>query len=519
VLVHAQPGGETLTGQLRPLLEVEVSHSWEGALLERAEIDRLLQELKLAAAGGAAPLQLGTMARAAALIDVQVFPDHVQCTVTGVPGAEVIREITYRDRLDAESLATRIASEALTAIRLHRKDPKTPDVAVGSVYCVDPHLRFFTFSREVETALRARLVDIPAVHQVERLFPSALLHELDLGRAGLTVGRFTDFNAPPSDVLVYAECKPQTNQELTALAAILDCTITVLSPTSLFPTLQETLTCAANAPDSLAERAQRLTERAVGLATASLTVGKARSFSAQEFGSFKKQAFRLMPNPPPEGLLFSQSGYSISEQKGTHEELERSLRMLECALLFKGDDTELLVGTSVIIGQLAVFESLSSPAQKKLLASSLALSERAYFLESNYNTCGCFAQAFLYSSKPDLPAMLSASRQILNTRANGYWEHYYIFRAWVTLLSIVPSQEAKVAFIIKESTEEQRKWDLPAIVKLLAIFLPLKTEFAPPFTDPDQHLREAELLIRSDSPLFQLIGHLFALVVRQFEIA
>ena len=53
VLVHAEPGGEALAEPLRALLEVETSQRYEGALLERAEIATVLQELKLSSLLGA----------------------------------------------------------------------------------------------------------------------------------------------------------------------------------------------------------------------------------------------------------------------------------------------------------------------------------------------------------------------------------------------------------------------------------------------------------------------------------
>ena len=96
VLVQAKPGGEALADQLRPLLEAEVSRYWEGGLVERTNIDRLLKDLNRVVTANVPPMQFGVRYLGSALIYILVFPDHIQLFLTGVPGAEAIFPISAR---------------------------------------------------------------------------------------------------------------------------------------------------------------------------------------------------------------------------------------------------------------------------------------------------------------------------------------------------------------------------------------------------------------------------------------
>ena len=134
VLVHAEAGGEALAEPFRALLEVETSRTWEGGLLERAELATVLQEMKLSnllGDAGAAGVQTGKMARAADLVLARVYADKVSVTVTGFPKTDILFEKTYTDRLEPESLATRVTVDVLTALRTHVRDPKTSNISIG----------------------------------------------------------------------------------------------------------------------------------------------------------------------------------------------------------------------------------------------------------------------------------------------------------------------------------------------------------------------------------------------------
>jgi len=537
VLVQAKPGGEALADQLRPLLEAEVSRYWEGGLVERTNIDRLLKDLNRVVTANVPPMQFGVRYLGSALIYILVFPDHIQLFLTGVPGAEAIFDKIYRDRLDAASLATRIASDVLTGLRWHRKDALIPSVAIGPTFCVnpqnphpvyrggkevtewynlrvDPHPQFLAFGRGAETALRARLTANPDIHQVDRLFPSDLLHVATAEHPELRIEHYADFAAPPADVLVYAECHPQANQDLTAPAAMLECTITVLAPTNLFQTLQETFPCAANMPDTLADHAQRLTEKAVGLAADALFYHRYGGIWGPNFNAMKQLSFRLMPNPPRIDYAQHSGNLQISTQLGTPDELTCALRMLECVLLSKGDDTQLLVCAGVVIDRMASSGTMSAGMKNALFECRRVLFERAYYLESNENTCKFYADCFLAGSTTEpTPPALKAARQILNTRENGNWSPSSIERARLLLNSTAPSTDAQLTRIMQDTADEQNKWALGTIGQYLTPYVLPKTNDAITESVLAASNRHAELLIRSDSPIFQYFGHLFAVQI------
>jgi len=440
VLIHADPGAEALADLLRPLLETEASRSWEGRLLERAEIDALLREMKLSAT--ASPegegVQVGKADRATYLLSVQVSAGKVRATVNGFPKTEIVYDGEYRDRLDAESLAVRVAADALKAIKARSLDPRSPYVGIGSVYCVDPHLRFFEFSRAVGLELRTRLGKAEGIRLVERQFPSDLLNELELSRAGVTVGRATDLSAPPADLLCYGECTPQRDQDLNSPGILLDCTLTVVSPTNLIPPRTAQLACKSNDPVALAVRAQGLIEEAAAAARDRLAAGQARGFSAQEFASFKKQAFKLMPSPPMEGgIFYMKGGYRGPDQSGKPEEQERALRMLECAMLFRGDDPPLLDCTAAVLAAMARDGKQPEAVKVALISASMDLVDRAYRLQSDWNTRAFYLgynSPHPFTPTALRPRMLETLRRIWAARQTEPWRQYEIDELFQTLL-------------------------------------------------------------------------------------
>lgn len=433
VLVHEELDGKELTQLLRPLLEAEISNRYEGTMLERAELASLLEEMKLSALlgdatkdGGPAPLQTGGMDKAACLVVARVSPRGVHVTVTGFPKTDILFEGNYNERLEPDSLAERIAGDTLGAIRSQGRDSKLPYVSIGSFYCLDPHRRFLDFSRAAEAELRKQLSEGGQIRLVERMFPSDLLNEFNLARAGMTVTKITDFNAPPADLLIYGECTAQQNQDLNNPGILLDCTIKVISPTDLLPSTSVTVACRSDDVAPLVSRAKALLLETEGKAHARLGAGAERGFSTQEFESFKKQAFRLMPEPPhADGTFFNQNGYNGPHQSGSREEIERALRMLECAALFNGSDTTVLTCTGAILDGLARHARNDTKQQAALRDASMELIERAYRIDSNWNTRG-FYRTFGLDLLTRQEKALLVARHIIETRSSEPWQQFVL---------------------------------------------------------------------------------------------
>jgi hypothetical protein len=141
ILVHHQPDGRDLSDRLQPLLEAEASMQWAGQLVERAELNRLLEELKISASGLIDPnqgLQMGKMLHCDALLTVGARTDAVVAMLSLFPSAAVIYDRTYTERLAPQSLAMNIMADAVGAILRHNREPNTPQVSIGTsngLYC------------------------------------------------------------------------------------------------------------------------------------------------------------------------------------------------------------------------------------------------------------------------------------------------------------------------------------------------------------------------------------------------
>ena len=98
VLVDYEPVDKEFAEKLQSLLEAEAAMQWDGRLVERAEIDKLLDELKLSMSGLADPnnqLRLGKLIQMDCLLTVRAAKDSVKATATLFPSTTIIHEKTY----------------------------------------------------------------------------------------------------------------------------------------------------------------------------------------------------------------------------------------------------------------------------------------------------------------------------------------------------------------------------------------------------------------------------------------
>ena len=361
--------------------------------------------------------------------------------------------------------------------------------------------------------------EVPAVRFVERLFPSDLLSEFNLARGGMTVSQATDFNAPPADLLIYGECTPQKDQDFNNPGLLLDCVITVTSPTNLLASRSATVTCRSNEIAPLIEKSKALLLESIGLAWDSLAKGTQRSFSTREFELFKKQAFRLLPQPPRE-----ENGYGGWKQVGAREELERALRMLECAQLFTGSDTAVLVCTSAVLLELAGIKANNEPVKNALLNASIELANRAYRIESNVNTRGYYANLNLENrwralEMPDIA--LAAARHIWSTRDEEPWSSGTVDAAYIKLIELESNWETKEKLLFDfVPMYEKRQGGLRAVMWAIQ---PWFFSYSMAVGDENNFAKRASLakrLTQTDDLFLQALGHLAAidLAAKQYTV-
>jgi hypothetical protein len=95
VLVSCQPGREDLAGQLESLLEAEMSLQWAGQSVERAQMSKLLEELKMSSSGltdQKSRLKMSQMLHFDCLLAVKVEAESVIARVSLFPSTKVICE-------------------------------------------------------------------------------------------------------------------------------------------------------------------------------------------------------------------------------------------------------------------------------------------------------------------------------------------------------------------------------------------------------------------------------------------
>lgn len=526
VLVRHEPGGGDLADMLQPLLEAETARQWLGHLVERAELEKVLAELGMAGKGDGAEddadvagrLQLGKLSHADCLLTVRAGAASVQATLTRFPSTAVVHEQIYDERLQPDSLALRIVTDAMKALRQRDRDPLRPYVSLGSFYYADPHRRFFQLGRDVRTQLRQTLSENRNLLLTERTFPSQLLSEFELAREGLTDHVARNLSAPPADVLLYGEFQPQPDQDLNSQAAVLDHTLVVLSPTGLCEKRQAKFTCRSNEPETIATHATRLIEQAVAEVRNRLAAGQQRSFSEQEFESFKQQAFRLMPAPPMEnGVFYQEGGYRGPTQWGKPEDLQLALSMLECAMLFRGDDTQVLVCAGAILDGMARHREYQGLIDDELLDAGYELIERAYRLESNWNTRGMYCRFCMSSNRS--PAQrpswaLDAARQIWSTRQTEAWQPSQTDSAFATLFAHQKDVHQQGTMFLQVAPEfEAKEHGLRNLAWLFQTFLERIFRSDGDAESLQTIRRLAQRLTAERSTLMQAYGHLLLMDV------
>lgn len=526
VLVGYEPNSGDFAGKLQPLLEAEASMQWTGRLVERAKLNKLLEELKISISGlveqretgSDKRLQLGKLIQMDCLLSVKVESDSVKATVSLFPSTAVIYEQTYHERLEPHPLAVNIITDALKAFRERDREPNRPQISVGSFYYADPHRRFFKFSRAVSVQLRRELLQTEHIVLVERFFPSGLLSEFELTRGGLTAHVARSLSAPASDILLYGEFQPRPEQELKSKAAVLDYTLVILSPTGLCENRRMESSCLSSEPDAVTRQALKLIEQAAVEVRMRLATGEKRRFSEQEFEAFKKQAFRSMPNPPYEDGDFARQEYSQgAEQYGSPEDLERALHMLECAMLFKGNDTQVLVCTGAVLDGLARRTSkYSASAKDALLDASLELIERAYYLDSNWNTRGMYFHFCVYQeySGQRPPGYFKAAKHIWNTRKVEPWNKNHIHFALHRILKSQTDPQQNYRLFLEAVHEFEKETNGLGVLYSLfeVLILQVYTSDGSPQVIQQAH-HFAQRLLEEQSLYLRSLGHMLHLAV------
>ncbi|MBN1974856.1 MAG: hypothetical protein JW787_14545 [Sedimentisphaerales bacterium] len=506
ILVYCDGGNQDLADKLQPLIEAEASLQWDGRLVERAKIDNLINEMKLTRSGLSDPntqLQFGKMIPMDCLLTVRVNKESAKTTLSLFPSTTIIHEKEYKERLEPQSLSVNIVTNAIKAYREHERETDKPQISIGSFYGFGLSKQYFHLGNDISVEVRKELVKNKTITLTERLLPSDFLSEFELARSGLTQHIAQNLSAPPSDILLYGEFKAKPEQDLSKPAAELNFKLFIISPTSLCKSRKIEFSCYSDKPEKVVEQALLLIKQSTDEISKNLDNGQKRSFSENEFEEFKKQAFRLMPNPP------SEDNYS-GNQLGTLEELELPLHMLECAMLFKADDIQTLVCTGTILHGLSRGwrRNISALEEEVLHKAAIDFIERAYFIESNNNTRHSYWNICIYNGKGSPPPdCFHAAQYIWDTRKSEAWEQQDIYWAARRLIELEANIKKKYVFfaeVIHEGNESNFKF----FGILFEILLTQAHESRDNLQSKQEYLDALQVLLADDYESIRLTGHL-----------
>ena len=455
MLVSADEARRSETVALQALLEVEAFGAWHGELLERAQLEVVLREQRLAVTlADANAIKLGQVAQADFLLMVGIEADRVRCRVNQFPSTTVIVEFEL-PKSSEDRLAKQIALRAFRAMTERSRDQSRVSVAIGSFLVDDPFSKYTDLDQLLHAALRERLSKVARIDLAERFHPTQLLREFELARAGLVPSVMAQLTAPVSDVLIVGDVQPTAKQELNKKDIELEYRIRVVSPTGLF----EAFDVKFLLPKADANRAADQIAEAVQLAVTRLPELLERSINsdglATEYQTLKQRAFSLLPSRPQnDGNFFNSGGHLGSWQSGKPAVIERAMRAVENALLLKGDDTQLIVCAVPLLFAMAASETphrrieKPSPRQKALLEMSCDYIETALALNFNHNTRGIAYESLLghedyWYSIPD------RTRPIVERMARegvaGGWYAHEAESARMKLIRFAPDMESKIA--------------------------------------------------------------------------
>jgi len=504
---------------LQALLEAEAFHAWSGQLVERKQLDRVLREQQLGAALDPNDrLQLGRLLGADYLLIVRHHDGQVHCLVNRFPDATVISEFQLPPAAP-DRLAKQIAVRAFRKMNVDARgdDQSRLYVSIGSFLYDDPFERYTTFSDELHELLRKQIAMNPHLVAAERFYPSHLLREFQLGRGGLTQSVAANLAAPPSDILIVGQFEPSRIQPLDGKSVELSFVVRLLSPTGLFPAKE--LRFTTSGPDAT-EAAEHI-EPAIRKIVESLGDKPPRRSgnhqSDEEFVTLKQQAFRLMPYPPQDnGDFHSRHGYRGCLQHAAKPHvLHRALRAVENAMLFQGDDTQLLVCAGVLLEGLSDTvrwsekrgntNSEPSPRERVLLEASFDYLENALLLESNYNTRGVCYQATTWRDRPLLPERVTAmAERMAREGTDAGWFPHQVKWGWIWLARLAPDMGTKIGHIQRAADQNVEP---DTLLNLLVTIDAQLLEHPKDKSVAEQTARLAEDLLQRDSAFHQALGH------------
>jgi len=506
---------------LQALVEREISASWKGVLLERKEIQTVLDELKLSKQnpGDPQPLQIGKLLNVDYLLHVRVSAKTVRVIVDKFPSGAILHEESIETSLGEEALARQSAVRAIRSIDEDALDASKLYVSIGSIIYDDPFQRYEGFDYSVHDLLRKRLSSDQALVVNERRSVSHLLREFELARSGVSQHVVANLAAPPSDLLILGRFRPAAVQPAGQAKATLEFTVRIVSPTGLAPAREIQFTSLGDDPQRVASAVEKALLSLVKDIKAAGAISRRHQGNLEEYATLKKQAFSLLPSRPNEdGNFFQRQSYRGPSQHSGRPALLRALGSLENAMLFQGDDPQVLLATAAVLEGIVGLQAYSieklKPEEQKRIREIMNLAldyiESAYLLSPDYNARGFYHYAISSGFRRVLPARTQhMAKQIVDSAKTGHWHAHEVNEARRYLFDSLESFDEKAQLFV----ELERQWRQEKQVDLRLIFdmaESIQIHFLK-HKDDSRLLTKgaafAEELIASESPTVQGFGH------------
>lgn len=192
--------------------------------------------------------------------------------------------------------------------------------------------------------------------------------------------------------------------------------------------------------------------------------------------------------------------------------------MLESAQLFTATDTTVLTATAAVLHRLAGTDAKLPPAREALSIAAMDLVERAYHLESNWNTRGFYSGIGLDDRRPEVAS--AVANHIWSTRDSEPWWPSVVDAAFVKFIELENDWVKREKILVDSAPMYEKRKD-----GLRTLMWAVKPFFA--YSDAAGNKKNAAAraafaasLIAKDDLYLKSIGHLAAidLASREYSV-
>jgi len=380
--------------------------------VERSRLEEVLREQGLGAHGLADATEaarIGSLVQADLLVCLRPDEDGLHVSVVAVNDAKVLVEKKVESRVDIFLSAREIAELVLAASGRGRALEGRLTVGIGPIVNESPTGRLDKVGDEIAARLRARLRHTDWAVVLERRYPTPLLAEVDLVRAGLAGGGSE--TVPPADIVLVGRYRETARTFAPDAEMPFRLHMTITSGREAGEGVEFDLDGTSGSLDSVAREVLARIEAERGR----LTPDEAAAPSPpEEIARLKKLALYLMSgwvNYADLGLR----NYGWHGERGS-EAARLAARAWENILLLGGDDPEakLLLGVCLSAQYFRVTQSAKSGLRKSYTEHQLRRS------------CQLIEAGFMAKTTPDGATFYRGAASYMQRRGDKRMLRYVV---------------------------------------------------------------------------------------------